>query len=159
MLYYVCTLIKENIYFQVFEDLSAVTLLNSDNSVLNDKMNELLIPGWVKAKEEGLDAAGGHVIRKNNLQPVPKRLPLNETVELVLLNILPFSEENIQFIVCDISSPVTIHVFKNMRKEIEDYIKSLSSHDKYVPRTGELCLAKFAGKYNFFIIFSYNLAK
>lgn len=129
----------------MFENLSDVTLVDSDKSVLNDKINELLIPGWVKAKEEGSDPARGHVIRRSNLQPSPKRFRKDETVEMFLLNILPFSGNNIQFIMLDLSSDVTVHVMQNMRKDIENYCSSLSTHDKYVPRTGELCLAKFDG--------------
>ncbi|XP_075223493.1 uncharacterized protein LOC142325515 isoform X2 [Lycorma delicatula] len=127
-----------------YEDLSAVRLLMKDKTVLNDKINELMIPGWVKAKEEGADPSANHVLRRNNLQPAPKRLPKNETVELFLLSILPFSGDNLQFVMLDLKSDVTKHVLKNMKDDIEEYCKSLPSDDKYVPRTGELCLAKYA---------------
>lgn len=90
--------------------------------------------------------AEGQVLRKSKL-PLNKPLPENETVKLVVLAMLPFTGVNIQFIMFDPTTDVFQHVSTSFPKIIDEYLKSLPKDDKYVPRTGELCIAKYAGKY------------
>lgn len=88
------------------------------------------------------------VLTRENL-PLNKELPVNAEISMVALNILPNSSNNVQLIMCDISSDVFNHVTDQLRVDIEKYIKSLPPDDKYVPRIGELCLAKYSGNFHF----------
>lgn len=127
-----------------FEKLSSVKLIKRDDkSVVNDKLCELMIPRGVVAVTEGSDPSEGHIYRRNKL-PLNKPLPIDETLDLVLLSVLPFSGKNIQFVMFSAESDVFKHVSGSLSEDISQYCSALPADDRYVPRTGELCIAKFA---------------